>query len=351
LAVKPGHLVSAVFMERPNRFLVRCRINGNVEEAFLPNPGRLREILLPDTELFVSADDRNQKRKTRYTVIAARRKGKPVLLHTHMSNSVVENLILNRRITGLEDWTVGKREATFGHSRFDFLLKNGGRHLLLEVKSCTLFGDRMAMFPDAPSLRGKKHVEELYRLSGQGYDAAVLFLVQSSHPDYFLPDFHTDPLFAEALYSSRDRLAVFPVTAEWNESLELSSGNKILQVPWRCYENRRSGEGCCIIMGNATDDRTWVTVGRSLNMNGSLKKVAMEIKGRFPFIPGTKPEYIPIRADRPLEDEITKNIGLMAEEEVSVEGRRFFLFKKSPWHMERFVEMIVYFRSDRILEE
>jgi len=86
-------------------------------------------------------------------------------------------------------------------------------------------------------------------------------------------------------------------------------------------------------------------------MNGSLKKVAMGIKGRFPFIPGTKPEYIPIRADRPLEDEITKNIGLMAEEEVSVEGRRFFLFKKSPWHMERFVEMIVYFRSDRILEE
>jgi len=268
-----------------------------------------------------------------------------------MSNSVVENLILNRRISGLEDWTVEKREATFGHSRFDFLLKNGGRHLLLEVKSCTLFGDRMAMFPDAPSLRGKKHVEELYRLSGQGYDAAVLFLVQSSDPEYFLPDFHTDPLFAETLYSSRDRVVILPVTAAWSENLELSSETRILQVPWHYYENRRSGEGCCIIMGSGTDNRTWVTAGRSLNMNGSLKKLAMEIKGKFPFISCTKPEFIPIRTNRPLEDEITENIASMSEEEVSVEGRRFFIFKNSPWHIARFLEMIIYFRSDWILEE
>lgn len=283
-------------------------------------------------------------------MVAARRKGKPVLLHTHMSNSVVENLILNRRIKGLEDWTVEKREATFGHSRFDFLLKNGGRHLLLEVKSCTLFGERMAMFPDAPSLRGKKHVEELCGLSGQGYDAAVLFLVQSSAPEYFLPDFHTDPLFAEALYSSRERITVLPVTAEWSENLELSSGTGILEVPWHYYENRRSGEGCCIIIGTGTDNQTWVTVGCSMNINASMKKIAMEIKGASLFFPGTKPEFIPIRTDRRLKDEITENIALMSKEEISVEGRRFFLFEKSPWQMARFVEMIVYFRSDRMLE-
>ncbi len=174
-----------------------------------------------------------------------------VLLHTHITNDAAEWLIRTGRVPGLEGWAVRKREASFGRSRFDFLLEKEGRLLLLEVKSCTLFGHELAMFPDAPSDRGRRHVEELGKLAGEGYGAAVLFLVQSSRPSCFLPDFHTDPKFAESLFRAKDRLRLFPLAVEWNAALELTGEPKLLRVPWGVYERHGGDRGDCLVIVDA----------------------------------------------------------------------------------------------------
>jgi hypothetical protein len=141
---------TAQFVDRPNRFLVRCRDRrGGLIRAYLPNPGRLRELLLPGATLTITESPAGP-RETPYTVLAVQRDGVPVLLHTHLSNAVAEHLLRQRRIPGLEHATLVRSEVPVGRSRFDFLLQERGRALYLEIKSCTLFGNGVAMFRTAP---------------------------------------------------------------------------------------------------------------------------------------------------------------------------------------------------------
>ena len=155
-----GQTIRATFLERPNRFLGRCNADGlGVVDAFLPNPGRLWELLLPGALLYLYPATPSEKiypsrRKTNYTVLAVQRNGSPIFLHTHITNQVARYLIERRLIPPLEGAEIVKGEVSHGRSRFDFLLREHGRDLYLEVKSCTLFGNGVAMFPDAVTERG-----------------------------------------------------------------------------------------------------------------------------------------------------------------------------------------------------
>jgi len=159
--------IQAHFLSRPNRFLIRCEWNGRILSAFLPNPGRLQELLLPGSMIHLVREE-SPDRKTHYTVVAVNRDDHPIMLHTHRNNEVARTLLEKRRIPGLEKARVVRSEIRVGRSRFDFLLEEGGKDVLLEVKSCTLVGARAAMFPDAVTERGARHLRELAILSEEG---------------------------------------------------------------------------------------------------------------------------------------------------------------------------------------
>ncbi len=214
-------IIPATFLARPNRFVVRCKLQGRSVNAYLPNPGRLWELLFPGTTIYLTKFPPSSERKLKYLAVAVERDGMPIMLHTHHTNTVAAYLLRQNRIPGLEGATIVKAEHTIGGSRFDFLLRKDGRGILLEVKSCTLVNNALAMFPDAVSARATKHVGELAHLTGQGYGAAVLFVVHSPQARYFMPEHHTDLEFSRALYNVRDKVMVRAVAVGWEKDLTL----------------------------------------------------------------------------------------------------------------------------------
>ena len=226
-------LTTARFLSRPNRFVVRCAREDAVIDAFLPNPGRLRELLLPGSILYLTEETAAAERKMAFTVVAVERDGLPVMLHTHRTNAAARYLIEARLIPGLEDAHVVRSEVPVGRSRFDFLLRDGrGRDIFLEVKSCTLFGDKVAMFPDAVTARGARHLVELAALARTGRSAAVLFVVHWPHARVFMPDFHTDLHFARTLLAVKESVTIIPMAVRWRGDLSLAPEASLLDIPW-----------------------------------------------------------------------------------------------------------------------
>jgi len=258
---------TATFIDRPNRFLVRCHVDRvGVVTAFLPNPGRLWELLLPEVRLYVTPNatsDATQgpHRKTQHTVLAVEREGAPVFLHTHLTNQVARYLIEERRIPGLEEVEVVRAEVPHGNSRFDFLLRRRGRDLYAEVKSCTLFANGVAMFPDAVTERGRRHLLELAALRRQGIQSVVLFVVQTPSVRWFMPDYHTDLAFSETLLDVRRDVRVIPVSIGWESDLSLAPGVRILDIPWSCLRREVKDRGSYLLLVELKSDRR-ITIGR-----------------------------------------------------------------------------------------
>ncbi len=204
-----GSLVAAAFVERPNRFVVRCYLEegSQLVEAHLADPGRLKELLLPGARLYLRPADKPE-RKTRWSVIlvVAPDGNTLVSVQSTLVNRLTQQALLCKSIPGLEEWRLQRAEYPLGNSRWDFLLHNGsGEQLLLEVKSCTLVEKGTAMFPDAVTERGRRHLEELIRLKQEhSLRGAVLFVVQRSDALRFRPADHIDPAFGLALRKARD---------------------------------------------------------------------------------------------------------------------------------------------------
>ena len=211
----------ATFVERPNRFVVRCNLDGTVVEAHCPNPGRLLEILLPGTALLLQKQqehpDRRGSRRPRlgYSLVAARHRGILVPLASARANDLAERLILPLLFPEAQSM---RREISLGKSRLDFRIElsdrrageasapPGAGELFLEVKACTLVEEGTAMFPDAPTLRGLKHLEELESLAAQGRSAGILFLLMNPQARRLVPNLHTDPAFTSKLLSLREKI-------------------------------------------------------------------------------------------------------------------------------------------------
>ena len=266
-ALQFGPIQKARFVERPNRFLVRCHVDRlGIVEAFLPNPGRLWELLLPDATLFLTPaaeldDSLTSRRKTRHTVLAVERDGTPIFLHTHFTNRVARFLIERKRIPYLADTEVMRAEVPVGNSRFDFLLRKGGRDVYLEVKSCTLFGNGVAMFPDAVTERGQRHLLELASLGRRRARPVVLFLVHTPCVQWFMPDYHTDLAFSQSLLKVRNKVQVLPVAVEWNRDLSLGPDVKTLEVPWAYLRREVKDRGSYLLLLRL-EKNTSIEVGR-----------------------------------------------------------------------------------------
>jgi sugar fermentation stimulation protein A len=190
-----GRLVEGKFVARLNRFLVKVRLDGEVE-CFLPNPGRLEELLVPGAGVILREVKR--KRKTGYDLIGVRRDEGVVSIDSRIPNKLVREALENQAFEEFAGYEKIQPEYSFGKSKFDFLLTDG-EECLLEVKSCTLVREGVAMFPDAPTGRGRRHVEELIEAKKKGYRACVLFVVQHIDVRRFSPNDTMDPEFGEAL--------------------------------------------------------------------------------------------------------------------------------------------------------
>jgi sugar fermentation stimulation protein A len=253
-----GEPVAGRFLDRPNRFVINCEVDGRVVAAYLPNPGRLWELLKPGVKLLLAPN--GPTLKLPYTVMALEKEGIPILLHTHKTNDVAEHLLRKGLVPGLENATIVRREATFGKSRFDFLLERVGQPFLLEVKNCTLFWGSLAMFPDALTDRGSRHLLDLARHARDGMEAGVLFVVNWPHARYFMPEHHTDLAFCQNLLKVRKAISIRALAVSWQEDLSLSDEVRELTIPWDVIERQAKDRGSYIVILRLDRDRL-ITVG------------------------------------------------------------------------------------------
>jgi len=193
-----GRIVKGNFLERPNRFLALVKVEGNILPSFLPDPGRMWELLTPGTEVILrKASDGN--RKTDYDLIAVFHNSQIVSVDSRVPNKLVFEALKNKDIEELSAYDLAKSEFSYGHTRFDFLLTNEHARCLLEVKSCTLVKNGVAMFPDAPTERGRRQVRGLMKAKKEGFRACVLFIIQRTDAQVFAPNDETDPEFGKVL--------------------------------------------------------------------------------------------------------------------------------------------------------
>ena len=192
-------VIPGIFLERPNRFIARVRTEAGEEICHVKNTGRCRELLLPGAEVTLSVAA-NPRRSTRCDLVAVQKGGLYINMDSQAPNAAAREA-LPLLFPGL---TRVRPEAACGASRLDFYLEQGERKTYLEVKGVTLEENGDALFPDAPTERGAKHLRELAALAGAGWGAAVLFVIQMKGVRRFLPNARTDPAFARALLQARD---------------------------------------------------------------------------------------------------------------------------------------------------
>ncbi len=195
----------AVFLERPNRFIAHCRLESTGEgvTVHVKNTGRCRELLVPGAKVYLEKAQ-NPGRKTLYDLVMVQKGERLIQVDSQAPNLLAWEAISQCPgiLPGVERFGLLRREVTFGSSRFDLYGETDAvlsQKVIIEVKGVTLERDGAVFFPDAPTLRGAKHLRELAALTREGYRCAVLFVVQMEDVAYFTPNRETDPAFAEAL--------------------------------------------------------------------------------------------------------------------------------------------------------
>lgn len=205
-----NNIFQARFINRPNRFQAFVKLNDELIMVHVPNTGRCKEILLPECTVILR-EENNPNRKTKYDLIAAYKGEKLINIDSQIPNKVVHEALSNKKIKALEKYNIIEREKTYGNSRFDFKLSdNLGNLYYLEVKGVTYEEDGIAMFPDAPTDRGRKHLLELVDAKHQGIGAGVIFLIQMDEIKKFRPYDKIDKLFGDALrYAKEQEVNIF----------------------------------------------------------------------------------------------------------------------------------------------
>ena len=194
--MKYERIVKGKFLERPNRFIAYVDIDGQKETVHVKNTGRCKELLRPGAVVYLQEFDPSA-RKTKWDLIAVEKKGRIINMDSQIPNKVVKEWLesggLFRKVTKIQP------EYTYGDSRVDLYVEADGKKVLIEVKGVTLEEEGRVRFPDAPSERAVKHVEELKRAVGEGYETYIFFVIQMKDVRYFTPNMDTHPAFGEAL--------------------------------------------------------------------------------------------------------------------------------------------------------
>lgn len=205
--MKYQNICKGKFIARPNRFIAEVEIDGSVERAHVKNTGRLKELLVAGAGVYLEDHKgRMGTRKMRYSLIGVEKGDTLINIDSQAPNKVCEAALLSGVLVlpDMEKLITVKREKTFGDSRFDFyLVDENGQAGWLEVKGVTLEENGVAKFPDAPTERGVKHVEELIKAVNEGYQGYVLFVIQMQTVQHFEPNDGTHKAFGDALRSAQ----------------------------------------------------------------------------------------------------------------------------------------------------
>lgn len=201
--MKYNKIIPARFISRPNRFVANVKIDGTETAVHVKNTGRCRELLLPDSVVYLEDLTENPgNRKLMYDLIAVEKENLLINMDSQAPNKVVREA-LEKGIICLKymgDLTLICPEKTYGKSRFDFYVEDeSGQKGFIEVKGVTLENNRIAAFPDAPTERGVKHINELIMAKNSGYNAYIIFVLQMSGMKYLVPNDATHKSFGDAL--------------------------------------------------------------------------------------------------------------------------------------------------------
>ena len=192
--MKYSNIYKGTFLQRPNRFIAICEIDGKEEVCHVKNTGRCRELLQKGATVYLEKSS-NPNRKTQFDLIAVEKNDILINMDSQIPNFVVAES-LNKIFS---DITFVIQEYKYGNSRFDIYLETKTEKIFVEVKGVTLENDGVVRFPDAPTERGIKHLKELQKAVLDSYRACVVFLVQMNNIKYFEPNYNTHPEFAEEL--------------------------------------------------------------------------------------------------------------------------------------------------------
>ncbi|MDK2821579.1 MAG: sugar fermentation stimulation protein [Clostridia bacterium] len=231
----PEDLVKAFFLHRSNRFTVIAEKEGERVKAFLADPGRLEELLLPGVELYLSKAKVREGRKTAYDVVLLNQNGILISVDSRLPNRIFKSAFQSGELEPFKDYQQITSEVKVGSSRLDFLLEGKGRQpYYIEVKSVTLVIDGKGLFPDAPTARGSRHLKELMALKDKGFRTAVVFIIQRGDVVSFAPNENTDPAFTRIL---REAVAKGVEIYAYCCQINLETVRLTERVPVRLYKN------------------------------------------------------------------------------------------------------------------
>ncbi len=367
--------IKAIFLERLNRFVIKAKIKDKEVLAYLPNPGRLWELLLKDIELLLV---KNKKpAKLSYTVLACKKANTYVLLHTHLTNKIIKNLIMEKKLNIFKDYRIIKEEPKYGHSRFDLLLENEKTHekKFLEIKSCTLFGKEIAMFPDAETKRGTKHLLELKELALNKEKTGILFVIMNPNIRFFLPAYHIDIEFAQTFLKVRDLIDIKAISLKWDKTFSYVTEIKEVKIPFDILEKEALNKGAYLLILKLKkfekiklSNKNWelkpgfyIYVGsakRNLKqrINRHLRKKKNK-KWHIDYLIEKTDwiKVIPIRTSEDLECRLAEDLSLLAEDKVLGFGcsdcrcpSHLFYFSENPINNSKFQNFLIYYRIDRL---
>ena len=228
-----GEISFGFFENRPNRFLVNLRPENTnkIEPAFLHDPGRMKELLTPNVKLLLRKPLTLKERKTKWDILGVEHKNRWVVINSSLPNLIVKKALKNEWIPELVKYQIIKPEISIGKSRLDFKLSNNNEDCYVEVKGVTLVKEGKALFPDAPTSRGTRHLQELIGLKKKGKRAVVLFVCMRNDPIVFSPNWETDPKFSEKLKQAHEidiEILVYKVQSRiYNSKLQLIFQSRI----------------------------------------------------------------------------------------------------------------------------
>ena len=191
------NICKAKFISRPNRFIALAEIEGEEEVVHIKNTGRLKELLIPGSTVYLNKSD-NPNRKTKFDLICVQKNGLMINIDSTAPNTVMKEWLMSHNFENIIP------EYRYGNSRLDFYFEKNGKKFLMEVKGCTLEENGAGLFPDAPTKRGAKHLKELAKAVNEGYECVLAFVVQIPGINSVKPNYQTDPGFTEAYFYAQN---------------------------------------------------------------------------------------------------------------------------------------------------
>lgn len=371
-------LTAGRFLDRPNRFVCHAEVNGKTVLCHMPNPGRMRELLFPGSTLYLTPNRPGLRTAFRVVGIEKGKNRDIFYLDTTKANDVAAFLVENHRIPGWEDYDLLNREVTMGDSRFDLLLGNQrtGEVFPVEVKSCSLAGEKGAMFPDAPTERGEKHLSHLVRMAGEGQHAGLLVLVHYGKAEWFLPNYHTDLELSRTFLKGMDSLDWKAAVIPWTKEFTMPQSVRLIGSSKKALEEEMGNAGDYMIVLRLEAPQTiavgslgpvpfaegyYVYVGsakKNLDQRMAHHRVLRKkmhwhmdyLRKETDFVGA-----IPIRTCDDLEHDLARALSEIADWDVPEFGcsdchcrSHLFGFRENPMHLPSFLKIEERFEIDRL---